>query len=198
MTRDELQQRINERMSLPAIAEGVRLVEHARGMASLLHKGQYYGSEPYTVHLDDVEDILIEYNHIQSFYRAAAQLHDLFEDVLKTEAQRTKFKRDFLMMFPGNEFLFVVVEAVTSEPGKNRKERNTKTYPKISAYLEAVVLKLADRLSNGRKSKASDPGKYAMYKKEYPEFRKALFTEAPETLLMWWELDRIFEYEHII
>lgn len=156
----------------------------------------YGEGEPYSVHLEDVETILIEFNHISSTLRAAAWLHDVLEDVLTTTEQREKFKTEF----PG--YLYLIVEAVTSEPGKNRKERNTKTYPKIANLDYAIVLKLADRISNGRASvrKAFSVdtkynSKYSMYKKEYPEFRAALYTPTIDNLTMWWELDRIFDYQ---
>lgn len=192
MTRAELDKRINERMNIKAIAEGAELVARARRYATKKHEGQEYGTgEPYTVHLEDVESILIEFNHISSTLRAAAWLHDVLEDVLVRQEQREQFKLDF----PG--YLYLIVEAVTSEPGKNRKERNTKTYPKIAALNHATIVKLADRISNGRRSKATGSKQYEMYKKEYPDFRAALFASDIDTLPMWWELDRLFDYQGV-
>jgi len=192
MTRAELDKRISERMNIKAIAEGADLVARARRYATKKHEGQEYGEgEPYIVHPEEVESVLIEFNHISSTLRAAAWLHDVMEDVLKRQEQREQFKRDF----PG--LLYLIVEAVTAEPGKNRKERNTKTYPKTAALIEAVIVKLADRISNGRRSKATGSKQYEMYKKEYPEFRAALFTSDIDTLPMWWELDRLFDYQGV-
>ena len=192
MTREELDKRINERMNVKAIADGVKLVVRAKRYATKMHEGQQYGTgEPYTVHLEDVENVLIEFNHISSTMRAAAWLHDVLEDVLKTQEQRENFQAEF----PG--FLYLIVEAVTVEPGPNRKERNTKTYPKIAALTEAIELKLADRISNGRRSKATGSKQYEMYKKEYPEFRAALYTSDIDTMAMWWELDRLFDYQGV-
>jgi hypothetical protein len=95
----------------------------------------------------------------------------------------------------------VIVEAVSTEPGKNRKERNKATYQKIKKYEYAIVLKLADRIANGRRSKSGDPKfqahKFEMYKKEYPEFRAALYTASVDTLPMWWELDRLFDFQGV-
>ena len=192
MTREELDKRIYERMHQATIAEGVALVARAKKYATKMHEGQEYGTgEPYTVHLADVEAVLIEFNHISSVMRAAAWLHDVMEDVLKTEEQRERFKKEF----PG--YLYLMVEAVTAEPGQNRKERNAKTYPKTAALSEAIALKLADRISNGRRSKSTGAKQYEMYKKEYPEFRAALYTSDIDTMSMWWELDRLFDYQGI-
>jgi (p)ppGpp synthase/HD superfamily hydrolase len=192
MTRAELDKRIFERMYIQNIADGAALVSRAKKYAIKMHEGQEYGpGEPYTVHLESVETVLIEFNHISSVMRAAAWLHDVLEDVLKTVEQREHFKKEF------PDYLYLIVEAVTSEPGKNRKERNTKTYPKIVSIEEAIIVKLADRISNGRRSKATGSKQYEMYKKEYPEFRAALFTSDIDTLPMWWELDRLFDYQGV-
>lgn len=190
MTRAELDKRINEHKGQSQIvADGIKLVERARQFALKWHGNQMYGeNEPYSVHLDDVESILIEFNHISSVLRAAALLHDVLED--------TKVDREiFSIEFPG--YVNLIVEAVTSEPGANRKERNKKTYPKIAKLEYAIIVKLADRLANGRRSKASGDPKFNMYKKEYPEFRAALYTSTIDTLPMWWELDRLFDYQGV-
>jgi (p)ppGpp synthase/HD superfamily hydrolase len=180
-------------MNIKAISEGVELVARARRYATKKHEGQEYGNGvPYTTHLEDVESILIEFNHISSILRAAAWLHDVLEDVLTRQEQREQFKLDF----PG--YLNQIIEAVTAEPGKNRKERNIKTYPKIAALELAIVVKLADRIANGRAAKRKPDTKfYEMYKQEYPEFRAALYASNIDTMPMWWELDRLFEYQGV-
>ena len=194
MTREELNKHINENMWRPDegfIGEDT-LVARAKQYAIRMHGSQMYGeNEPYSVHLEDVENILIEYNHISSTLRAAAWLHDVLEDVLTSEPQRAAFKQEF------SGYLYLIVEAVTSEPGKNRKERNVLTYPKIALIESAVILKLADRISNGRKSKSTGSKKYEMYKNEYPGFRAALYTSTIDTLAMWCELDRLFDYQGV-
>jgi (p)ppGpp synthase/HD superfamily hydrolase len=188
MTRAELDKRINERMDIRSIAEGARLVSRAREYALKMHGDQKYGTEPYSVHLDDVENILIEFNHISSILRAAGLLHDVLED---TNADPKLFQIEF----PG--YVYLIVEAVTSEPGKNRKERNRLTYPKIVKLEYAIIVKLSDRLANGRKSQKSGGSHFEMYKKEYPDFRAALYTAAIDTLPMWWELDRLFDFKGV-
>jgi (p)ppGpp synthase/HD superfamily hydrolase len=181
MTRQELEQRIEAERHSQGIAEGVALVESARKFAIKAHNNQRYGDEPYSVHLQAVEDVLIEFNHVESVLRAAAWLHDVEED--------TNYRTD-------EEFAGIVsllVKAVTSEPGLNRKERNAKTYVKIKANPLAIILKLADRIANARNAKASNSRLFGMYTKEYPAFREALRRPGIiETDPMWEELDRIF------
>jgi (p)ppGpp synthase/HD superfamily hydrolase len=101
MTRDKLNKRIEERMHQPAIADGVALVQRAREYALRMHGDQKYGDEPYSMHLEDVETILIEFNHISSTLRAAAWLHDL-EDPFKLaspETNRKIFEDEFHKQF---------------------------------------------------------------------------------------------------
>ena len=110
-------------------------------------------------------------------------------------------KEEFEHEFPG--MVTVIVEAVTNEPGKNRKERAKLTYPKIAKERYAIIVKLADRISNGRAAKrkleSGDPqgNKFSMYKKEYPDFRMALYTSDIDILPMWWELDRLFDFQGV-
>ena len=201
MTRQELDEQLQRVKHIPLVQEGIALVEQARQYALKMHGDQKYGDDPYSVHLEDVETVLIEFDHNESLLRAAAWLHDL-EDIFKldTPESRQFFHDEFTKEFSkdkGHGYLFLIVEALTSEPGKNRKERNKATYVKIAKLTGAIKVKLADRISNGRKSKASDPGKFAMYKKEYPEFRATLYKDGAEDVLpMWEELDRLFDFKN--
>lgn len=184
MTRNELDK--NE-------PEGAALVKRARQYATKMHGSQMYGDKPYTVHLDGVEAILVEFGHTSPILRASGQLHDVRED---THVSKEEFEHEF----PG--MVAVIVEAVTNEPGTNRKERAKKTYPKIAKERYAIIVKLADRISNGRVAKkkfeSGDSKYFEMYKKEYPEFRAALYTSDIDILPMWWELDRLFDYQSVL
>jgi hypothetical protein len=82
-----------------------------------------------------------------------------------------------------------LVGAVTSEEGPNRRVRNALTYPKTrDAGSDAVRLKLADRLANVE----NGGGSLAMYIREYPDFRHALFSPYDDfNLRMWSALDDI-------
>jgi (p)ppGpp synthase/HD superfamily hydrolase len=186
MTKEELDRRIKERAPhSEAVREGMELVERARTFAIKNHGDQKYDTEPYSVHLDAVENVLIEFDHISSVLRAAAWLHDLVEDTNVSQAEID-------IEFPG--YVALIVGAVTSEPGKNRRERNIKTYPKIAQYPEAIILKLADRIANVRNCIATQSDLLNMYRKEYPAFRLALKSDNPDVKRMWWYLDFLMSY----
>lgn len=53
--------------------------------------------------------------------------------------------------------------------GKNRKERKARTYPALRANLDAVVVKVADRIAN-----MEENGKGDMYAKEFEDFQMNL------------------------
>lgn len=141
------------------------LEKKAFTLAEIFHQNQKYGNEPYTKHLEDVVIILKRFGITNPCVLAAAWLHDAVEDTsLTIEAVKEEFGDDVASL----------VYAVTTEPGKNRKERNAKTYPKIAAQQEAIYLKLADRIANIQASIESSPQKLKMYQKEFPDFKEAL------------------------
>ncbi len=158
----------------------------AKMQATLHHvikKGQLYGNLPYTHHLEAVERVLREFGENRIELLTAAWLHDIVED--------TDYKiRDVRENF-GDE-VGVLVQAVTSDEGPNRKVRNALTYPRIrAAGVDAVRLKLADRIANVR----NNGGSSGMYAKEYPEFRHALFWETGDEMVqkMWTTLDELMK-----
>jgi guanosine-3',5'-bis(diphosphate) 3'-pyrophosphohydrolase len=141
------------------------LEKKAFTLAEVFHQNQKYGNEPYTKHLRDVVDVLKRFGITNSDVLAAAWLHDAVEDTpLTIETVKEEFGDDVASL----------VYAVTTEPGKNRKERNAKTYPKIAAQPEAIYLKLADRIANVEASLGNNKEKLKMYQKEFPDFLKAL------------------------
>ena len=86
------------------------------------------------------------------------------------------------------EDVAVLVEAVTSEEGVNRAQRNALTYPKIRrAGRDAVRLKLADRIANVEHGGRA----FEMYKKEHAEFRAQLFYVNTDAITM-----RMWDYLH--
>lgn len=111
---------------------------------------------------------------------AAAWLHDVAEDTATSIEEITKAF--------GPE-VADIVHRVSDEPGANRKERKSKTYPKIRAQRGATIVKLCDRIANVEASRAV-PKKMKMYAEEYPEFRAALFVPGIADSL-WLRLDAL-------
>lgn len=179
------------------------MVALAMGMAQAAHKGQQHGSRPYLCHLDEVVEVLERYGERDPVMLAAGWLHDTIED--------TQMPVDRLDIVPKVKAL---VLAITDEPGKNRRERHQKTYPKIRATPGATKLKLADRIANVETcaqdeelsrvptiltlkgevlaSSKRTPGLLAMYRKEHPGLRAALYV-AGEHEEMWAHLDGLLK-----
>lgn len=160
----------------------VDALKFAKFFASVKHAGQTYSfGMPYTHHLSAVEEVIWRfYPMADPVLPVAAWLHDVVEDT------GTKLK-DIVEMF-GQEVADLVA-AVTNEPGENRKIRHALTYPKTRAGGElAVRLKLADRIAN-----VEAGGKLVqMYKKEYEDFKRALYTPG-ENEEMWAYLDTLLK-----
>jgi (p)ppGpp synthase/HD superfamily hydrolase len=158
----------------------------ARSYATLHHvirKGQLYGVLPYTHHLAAVEEVLREFGETRDELLVAAWLHDIVED---TDVKLRDVEEHF-----GAE-VALLVGAVTSEDGENRKIRNALTYPKIrETGVDAVRLKLADRIANVRHGGSS----VSMYLKEHKNFKHALYSSTTKGFeksindKMWAELD---------
>lgn len=143
------------------------------------HGNQKYGDAPYWTHLESVArklgDLLNRERGLMFFDHkialSAAWLHDVLEDTATTQqAIRSEF----------GDAVAELVIAVTDEPGANRKERKSRTYPKIRTIgALAVALKLADRLANVRESRAhldeGGAGLLNMYRDEQKDFHRALY-----------------------
>ena len=134
---------------------------------------------PYEKHLDDVVDVLKRFGFSGRFI-VAAYLHDSIED---GALSYNKIKHHF-----GFE-VAEIVYCVTDELGRNREEKKRKTLPKTASNLDAIIVKLADRIAN-----LEHGGKVDMYQKEYEEFRSVLYKSIPEHEAMWKHLDLILKY----
>jgi (p)ppGpp synthase/HD superfamily hydrolase len=135
----------------------VSRINKARAFAAEAHKDTRYGDLPFTYHLDAVVKNMGETTEDGI---VAARLHDVVEDTPVT-------LHDIREAFGGN--VARLVDCVTDEPGKNRKERKAGMYKKLAAGPPlARRVKLADRIAN---MEASIEGDLAlMYIKEFPEF----------------------------
>ena len=165
-------------MRTDAYANAVRLGSDA-------HAGKTWNSgQPYTVHLMAVEEIITRFlpdSPAREPLMAAAWFHDAVED--------TGMSLDLVEKECGPE-VRTLVWAVTDEPGINRKERHEKTYPKIRNVAGAVALKLADRIANVEASAKNRGGYFDMYRKEYADFRQALYSFG-QLEVMWAHLDSL-------
>ena len=109
----------------------------ARAFALQWHGDQMYGERPYSYHLDQVAELAARYN-LSRAARLAAYLHDTYEDTGLTRAELTaRYGQD----------VDAFVWAVTGE-GEAREEQSASIVAKLKAFLEAIDLKLVDRLAN--------------------------------------------------
>jgi (p)ppGpp synthase/HD superfamily hydrolase len=141
----------------------------ARRFAVWAHGDQEYGEGvPYSFHLDSVAQTLTRFGYGR--LTMAGYLHDVVEDSsVRIETIRAEF----------GDWVADIVHAVTNEPGRNRKERYAKTYPKILALGEdAVAVKLADRICNVEYSIATQSKLLKMYQKEHSEFMGSLYRDS--------------------
>ena len=158
--------------------------------AKIAHAGQTYNDEvPYDFHLEGVVNVLARFGVTDSGMVCAAWLHDSLED---TNRSYNDISKRF------GVHVAETVYAVSSELGRNRTERNARTYPKIRVSGPATVIKLADRIFNQEYGMASG-GKVDMYRKEYAGFRGAIFNENhlehwPCLTYMWAYLDKMNDF----
>lgn len=162
-------------------------VTRAKYYAELAHAGQIYNEEvPYSVHLGQVVEVLKRFGVADDDIYCAAWLHDSIED---TRVSYNDIKDRF------GENVAELVYAVTNERGRNRKERNEKTYPKIyAAGDDAIILKLADRIANVEYGLSDGTGKSDMYRKEFKDFSERFGPAIPkEGILarMWAHINRL-------
>lgn len=148
----------------------------AEYMSQVAHAGQLYHNPqtgvamPYSAHCGMVVGVLKRFGMNDDEMLCAAHLHDTIED---TTMSYNDIRKEH------GEGVAELVFAVSSELGRNRKERNAKTYPKIRASERATILKLADRIANVEFGTANG-GKVQMYAEEFPEFFKGIWVE-PKT-----------------
>jgi (p)ppGpp synthase/HD superfamily hydrolase len=151
--------------------------------AEVAHAGQTYDKFPYPYHLGQVVQMLEKFGFDDVVILCAGWLHDSIED---TNTSYNDIKAEF------GEGVAELVFSVTNEKGRNRKERNEKTYPGIRGNERATALKLADRIANVEHGSING-GKDEMYRKEFSSFEKALrvLPEDERLTRMWKHLRRL-------
>ena len=138
--------------------------ERALLVADRVHSGQTYDIYPYGYHIRQVVKLAEEMGYDESIVVAAA-LHDSLED---TDLSYNDIKKAF------GEEVAEIVYCVTDELGRDRKERKSKTYPKIRSNWKACVVKICDRIANVTQAKLYNPRLFKMYQDEHAEFQKQL------------------------
>lgn len=154
----------------------------ARAFAVKAHGLQMYGAtEPYSVHLDEVVQILKDFRVTDIDVLSAGYLHDTIEDT------KVIFEE---LVFQFGYRVAGIVQLVTDKKhlGPYRRQRHEATYPHIQGNEDATAVKLADRIANMRRGTKNE-----MYIKEWGYFRNTiyLFGMSDSVTKMWHELDDI-------
>lgn len=191
MERHALQKRIERLTALENVGgvfrDGLALYLRAKAFAIKAHMSQMQGERFYTCHLEEVENVLIRFDHCSFRMRAAAWLHDTVE---KSDVTMSDINREF------SGFVASAVDAVTSAPGQSREQRNSAMYLRIKTHgVMAIVLKLADHIAHVEENSAAilkDYSKLSIYETEHSEFRDALY-ESGDADAMWAHLNTLIE-----
>lgn len=178
------------------------IVQAAKLIAIREHAGQTYppqkGPINFEMHLGHAVSVLWRYEVTDDYVHAATWLHDILEDTTMTEVSLV----NELSKFGGAKASQVgevirIVQAVTDEPGVNRKERKAKTYPKIAkAGWRAVTVKLADRIANVEAALLGGRGNphfLEQYIAEYDDFAKALMPVDKVESALWHYLEKLLD-----
>lgn len=177
----------------------MNLIDKAWVIAKHFHKDQYYGENPYWVHLFAVEHNLNRFHPhgltLDDVLLSAGILHDTIEDTSLTLSALTQ-----MMGIKVSS----LVDLVSNPKGvMTRKDKFAYSLPRIAPVRGARLIKLADRIAN-----VESGGKVDMYIKEYPLFRKYLypFDRSPMSPVatwdvimektMWGHLDNLLKWEN--
>ena len=162
-------------------------IERALLVAEKAHATQSYDIYPYIYHPRQIMNIAIKLGFDESIIIACI-LHDVLED---TDLSFNDIKKGF------GEEVAEIVYCVTDELGRNRKERKSKTYPKIRNNWKSTIVKMCDRCGNMEHSKKYSPSLFKMYLKEDQDFRKQIFNaELSDSIQL--EIQKAWDYLDII
>jgi hypothetical protein len=104
------------------------------------HRRQRYGKYPYGFHLRGVREIAMYYRFNSIDEQVLALGHDLDEDTYVTVSDKMRAGASRLAL----RFIWCLMD----EPGVDRKQRKSRTYPKIRRFVVTAAIKVADRLRN--------------------------------------------------
>ena len=166
------------------------ILEKAQFYAKSQHGQQTYGEHPYFYHLTEVVEVLKRYSISDVEILSAAWLHDILED---TPTSKDQLKQAF------GDIIANLVDAVTDGAGLTRQERKARPYGLIAQNPDALIIKLADRISNVEKSIAWGQNYYLdRYRKEQFLFKESLYFLEPQKYatqlnLMWKYLENLLQ-----
>jgi (p)ppGpp synthase/HD superfamily hydrolase len=157
----------------------------AKEFAFAAHADHTYGEHPYSVHLEEVAELVRTVDE-SPLAEAVAYLHDVLEDCDHT----SKELEDLF-----GEDVAAAVSAVTDPQGRNRKERKKRLHAALARldhtadrFRVALLVKAADRLANVRSCVKLGDKRLGMYRKEHPTFRIATHRDGICDAI-WAELD---------
>lgn len=159
-----------------------KLIKESREFAIEKHGNQMYGDKPYIYHLDEVHSLAIHYN-LPPIYQVTAYLHDLLEDqnVSKDEIVNKFGIEAYNMVFAVSGF------------GETRKERSMDIRTKLESNIEAIDLKMIDRIANVKNSILNKPKLLNMYKKEHADYMP-IFTKGSKIIFN--DLNKLLNIEN--
>lgn len=145
--------------------------------------GCTYDGQSYSVHLLGVLRVAVRHSKLLNSieYDDALDicaLHDVIEDC---RVSYNDLSKRFNKQVAENVYL------VSCEKGRDRKERNSKTYVNIKGHKLATFAKLCDRIANTTYSFYTGSAMYKKYQSEFSDFMVALRTNN-ELDPLWTEL----------
>jgi len=166
----------------------INKINELKSLVKKFHKNTY-GENPFIYHIEKVLLNLKKFGYGNILndrifkMMQAAILHDIIED---TEMTLEKLKEYV------TTDVIDLVWRLTDEEGETRQEQKLATYPKIAEKNDAIIIKLADRISNTeegiRLNTKRDRSFLKRYKREYPLFKEKLSNG--KNLAMWSLLDQ--------
>lgn len=165
------------------LALNTELKRKAYHIVSKYHSGQFYGDIPYTDHLKQVVQVLIDCGYRNDdIIIPSGFLHDIMECC---DFSYSDLKKEF------NKNIAETVYCMTDEIGRDRTEKKEKTYPKLSSNPDSIIVKLADRIANIEYGLKNDGEKLDMYVGEHKKFKWMLYKPGHADAL-WTRLENLF------
>lgn len=159
-----------------------KLYLEAIRLAACRHAISTYDGEPYYWHFEDGEQVLRDHGLDDEESLIAFNLHDIIED---GGVSYNDIKKKF-----GVE-IAEVVYLCTDNKGRSRKIRkNQEFYNELKTNLQAIKIKVTDRIANARRSIKNGHSMGDIYKKEYEHFKQEIYFVG-HIDSMWKELDEL-------